>query len=461
MATETKSKEAPEADTLVADAPAARPAAGNLPRLGELESYGGLAFIESFIDGVQNISPERKARKNIFMTDESKKNERAQLKQKLNLWIDLLENSDTRADMLEKTKEKSKLASSLYKKNMLKALMASRNLERNYRALALFYKNTEAAKVSNVTILNASLNQLTDLDNPIFIDKVANEFTQQYDRLDLSDNYSLLVIPGFLGNNATLEKWAKIAHNNKVMLITDFADLESSEDAVDLFKSANLAGGDLYRSSVIMTCNWLAGRGKEAELGEEEDLFVPPSTALAGKIYYTMVSQVTAGKKHGSMNEVSGVRFPLLKCELSTLERMGLVPMVNEYGKVMAFSAKTLFNGDNLGLRTYSVVRVFDYVTKVLFDFLNRRAFENWNSQIEADLRGQIVSFLDSIKGDDKLIEKFRIVRFERDDKVKDRIFLDIRITPYFPAKSFVIRLDGRKGEDVESPTWNSDYSVS
>ena len=33
------------------------------------------------------------------------------------------------------------------------------------------------------------------------------------------------------------------------------------------------------------------------------------------------------------------------------IERMGLVPMVNEYSKVMAFSAKTLFNGDNLGDR--------------------------------------------------------------------------------------------------------------
>ena len=63
--------------------------------------------------------------------------------------------------------------------------------------------------------------------------------------------------------------------------------------------------------------------------------------------------------------------------------------MVKEYGKVMAFSAKTLFNGDNLGLQTYSVVRVFDWVTKVLMDFLNRRAFENWISKAERDLRGK------------------------------------------------------------------------
>jgi len=135
-----------------------------------------------------------------------------------------------------------------------------------------------------------------------------------------------------------------------------------------------------------------------------------------------------------------------------------LVPMVNEYGKVMAFSAKTLFNGDNIGLQTYSVVRVFDYVTKVLFDFLNRRAFENWTSKTEQDLRGQIVKFLDGIQGPDRLIERFKIMRFERDEQQKDKIHLDIHITPYFPAKSFIVKLDGQKGED-EDTTWNTEYA--
>ena len=53
-------------------------------------------------------------------------------------------------------------------------------------------------------------------------------------------------------------------------------------------------------------------------------------------------------------------------------------------------SRKKIFNGDNLGLQTYSVVRVFDYIAKVLIDFLNRRAFENWNTKTEKDLRIQI-----------------------------------------------------------------------
>jgi hypothetical protein len=449
MATE-KSRSA-EVATLLAPA--------TLPGQSALAPYGGFQFLESLIEGVQNISPQRQARKSIFLTDDSKQLDRSMLKQKLDLWIELLESSEDQTVMLAKTEEKAAQAEALLQINILRALDASRKLEGNYRALSLFYKNTETDKVQNVTILNASLDQLKDLDNPIFVDRVFNEFKRSYDRLDMRSNYSLLMVPGYLGSNSVLEKWAKVAHAHKVMLLTDFANLESSEDTIDLFESANLTGGDLYRSNVIMTCNWLAGRGRVSEVGEKEDLFVPPSTALGGKIYYTLMSQVTAGKKHGSMNEVDGVRFDTLKSELSALERLGLVPMVNEYGKVMAFSAKTLFNGDNIGLRTYSVVRVFDYVTKVLFDFLNRRAFENWNSQIEADLRGQIVSFLDSIKGSDKLIEAFKIVRFERDDKIKDRIYLDIRLTPYFPAKSFVIRLDGRKGDDVESPAWASDYS--
>ncbi|MDR1501100.1 MAG: DUF5458 family protein, partial [Prevotella sp.] len=86
---------------------------------------------------------------------------------------------------------------------------------------------------------------------------------------------------------------------------------------------------------------------------------------------------------------------------------------------------------------------------------LNRRAFENWSGKTERDLRGQIIKFLDGVQGPDRLIEKFKIQRFERDPNQKDRIYLDIHLTPFFPAKSFVIKLDGTKGE--EENTWNTE----
>ena len=426
--------------------------------LDKLREYGGFTFLENIIDGFSNLNPARKARRNIFLSDEQWANERKALVNRLSVWIDLLQSNETAEKMRDKAKDKALQVEELLNKNLHTVLNRTRELEAAYRSVALFYKNTESSKVKNITIVNAEMDQLKDLDNTLFIDYIGNELKQNFDRLDLRRNYSLLVIPGYLGSNAVLDKWGKLAHNNKVMLLTDFQDLETPDDVVDIFFNADHTGGDVYKSNVVMTCNWLLGRQRETEVGEEENLYIPGSSALAGKIYSTLMSQVVAGKKFGGLNEVESVRFDLKKSEISELERMGLVPMVNEYSKVMAFSAKTLFNGDNLGLQTYSVVRVFDYISKVLFDFLNRRAFENWTSRTEADLRSQIVKFLDSIQGPTRLIEKFKVIRIEQDPNQKDRVLLDIHITPYFPAKSFVIQLEGRKGDEPDEANWESQY---
>lgn len=426
--------------------------------IDRLKEFGGFSFLENIIDGFSNMNPNRKARRNIFLTDAQWEDERKALVRRLDVWVDLLRNNKSAEEMRDKAKDTAVKAENLLNKNLKAALARTHDLEQAYRTVALFYKNTENDKVKNVTIVNASLEQLRDLDNTVFADYISNELRQNFDRLDLRRNYSLLVIPGYLGSNAILDKWSKMAHENKVFLITDFQDLESPDDVVDIFFNADHTSGDVFKSNTIMTCNWLLGRPKEESVGEEENLYVPPSAALAGKIYGTLMSQVVAGKKFGGINEVESVRFDLKKSEISELERMGLVPMVNEYSKVMAFSAKTLFNGDNLGLQTYSVVRVFDYITKVLFDFLNRRAFENWTTRTEADLREQIVKFLDSVKGPRRLIERFRVVKIEQDPKQKDRVLLNIHITPFFPAKSFVIQLAGHKGDGPEEAVWESEY---
>ena len=424
--------------------------------LDKLVRYGGFDLLEASIENVQNVNPERNARRKIFLTESSKQKERDTLKKTLELWASVLKQSDSLVEMVAHCEDQQKSAEELLSKNLYNAVEATRELEANYRTIALFYKNTEEDKIKNVTVMNASLEQLKDLDNTRFIDTIHAELSDNYDRLDLRNNYGLLVIPGYLGSNMVVEKWAKIAHENKVMLVTDFEHLDEPDDVMEMFDEANLTGGDVYRANVLMTCNWLVGRGRFNEIGETTDLFVPPSAALAGKIYKTLMSQVTAGKKFGGINEVDGVRFDLKKSEIANLESLGLIPMVNEYGKVMAFSGKTLFNGDNLGLQTYSVVRVFDYVTKVLMDFLNRRAFENFTATTRKDIMNQIVQFLDSITGPKNLIENFEIRRFEQDPKQKDRIYLDIHMKPYFPAKNFLIKMDGHKGTDANE--WDTEY---
>ncbi|MCW3162370.1 DUF5458 family protein [Chryseobacterium oryctis] len=424
--------------------------------IDKLARYGGFDLLETSIENVQNINPDRKARRKIFLTEKGKEKERETLKKTLELWADVINKNSSLTDMVADCETQRKSAEDLLSKNLSRAVEATRELEGNYRTAALFYKNTESDKVKNITIVNSTLEQLKDLDNTRFIDTIHAELADNYDRLDLKSNYGILVIPGYLGSNKVVEKWAKMAHENKTMLITDFEHLDEPDDVMEMFDQAYLTGGDIYRSNVLMTCNWLVGRGRFEEIDELEDLYIPPSAALAGKIYKTLMSQVTAGKKFGGINEVEGVKFDLKKSEIANLENLGLIPMVNEYGKVMAFSGKTLFNGDNLGLQTYSVVRVFDYVTKVLMDFLNRRAFENFTAVTRKEIMNQIVRFLDSITGPGKLIENFEIKRFEQDPIQKDKIHLDIHMKPYFPAKNFLIKMDGHKGTDGNE--WETEY---
>jgi hypothetical protein len=122
---------------------------------------------------------------------------------------------------------------------------ASRELERSYRNAGFFFKNSEVDRVRNVSFINCSADQLKDEEDTRFGDAIATELVQHYDRLDLRNNYSLLVIPGYLGSNSRVEKWAKVAFDNKVMLITDFEHLDEPDDIMEMFARSGLASGDV------------------------------------------------------------------------------------------------------------------------------------------------------------------------------------------------------------------------
>jgi len=426
--------------------------------IDSLSKFGGYDIIESTIEGSQNLNPARKARRGIFLEESEKAEERQQLLDSLLYWQRVLELDTTIREAIEVYEVRRNDLEERVNSNVKSVIQQVKELESAYRTVDLFYSNAETGKIKNISFVNAGLAQLKDLENDFVFKVIAEELTANFDRLDLRGNYGLLVLPGYLGTAATVHKWAKMAYENKVMMITDFENFENPSDLIDAFSHADLVTGDFYMSNAVMTCNWLVGREQYEQFDETEPLFIPPSGALAGKIYSTMSSQITAGRKNGGMNVVDGVRFDLKKSEIAALEKIGLVPMVKEYGKVMAFSAKTLFNGDNLAMQTYSVVRVFDYIIKVIMDFLNRRAFEKFNVNSRREQQSLIIRFLDSITGPNKLIEKYRIQRFEKDSGQKDRIYLDIHVTPFFPAKTFLIKMSGQKGDD--SNEWSSDYET-
>ncbi len=417
--------------------------------LNNLEKFGGFELIDGVIDGATKLNPAKKATKQIFLNESQFKAQRENLKETLMIWSDLLTSEGSISDYVAVCEKKSEVAEKTLKENLKQAIEKTKDLERSYRSVALFFNNTEQDKVKYVSIMNATPDQLKDLDNPRFINAVSNELNKNYDRLSLKNNYSLMVVPGYLGSKAVVDKWAKFAHKNKVMMVTDFRNLEDVESTIELFEEESLNGGDAHLANCVMSCNWLVGRGKFDEIGEDEDLYVPPAGALAGKLYNTTgtpISQGCAGKKYGTLGEVSGARYDLKKSEIAALNDLSLIPMVFEDNRVMAFSNKTLFNGNNIGLQEYPIVRVFDWVGKVFMNFFNDVAFQKFEKKLKDDVWEQIVDFLNDYKG--VLFEDYSFDRngIKQDPVTKD-ISIEVNIKPFFAAKNFYIKLEGHDGK--------------
>ena len=115
--------------------------------LKQLEKVGGFDMLESAIDGVQNLNPERKARKKIFLTEAARKGEREELKKVLELWAAVLNSSNDISEMIENCQANTEIVETTLNNNLSKAVEATRDLEKSYRTMALFFKNTAAARL--------------------------------------------------------------------------------------------------------------------------------------------------------------------------------------------------------------------------------------------------------------------------------------------------------------------------
>ncbi|MEM9258523.1 MAG: phage tail sheath C-terminal domain-containing protein [Bacteroidota bacterium] len=424
--------------------------------LSGLEEYGGFDLVAGSVEGGENLEPNS-IMKDIFLEEDSNKKERAALKQRLEEWIGLLTEVENVGEMIEKSNAKHEEADALLKNNLKNTLERVEKLEKNYRAVANFYRNAGGDKpIKNVTLVNAPLEKLNDLDNPIFLKAIGDELQEKFDRLDLMNSYGMVVVPGFLGSKAVIDEWARTAHEAKTMLLTDFRDLQNPDQVMKLWEAGKYTGADEHKGNVMMTCNWLVGRPAEEEVGETEPLYIAPSTALAGRLYANNIAQVSAGKKFGVLRGVEGTRFVTRANELSDLGEMGLVPMAYEYGQVQAFSQRTLFNGSNLGMQTYSVVRTFDWLTKSLMDYLNRMLFINISTNTEMNIHKEVSKFFFNCQKEG-ILEKYGKVEIKRDPNQKDRVWVKVHATPFFPARNFVINLEGKSGDDPNSPPdWES-----
>ncbi len=443
---ETEMQKAPQASVEV-QATAAEAKAQDTSKL--LASFGGFNAIRGFLPDADNLNPARKAAKNVFLTDKRFADKRETLKNDIKGWLALLdEGHGTATEFAASCKEKEEKYTAVLKQGITDALYATQNLERSYRELDSFFKTANTDKVKNLRIINVVKEDIADPDSG-FAGEVENLLRNGFDRLSLKDCYSLVCIPGnVFQDKVTLLQWAKMAFKYKVMLITDHADEYSFDDL-----QANTEGykdSDAELQNVIMTANWIVGRDAEKMSADEEDsnaFFIAPSAALCGKLYdeTANMAQGAGGKKYGTLDGVKGVKLDLLKSEIASLMDNQVIPMVYSEGRVMAFNNTTLYNGDNTAMKEYPIVRVFDWVKKVLMNFVHEVALENWDPyNSPKNLKAKIQAFLNDYKGYGNLFQNYEI-KEPTQDPVTKRITCDISLTPFYSAKNFIIKVSADK----------------
>lgn len=426
-----------------------------------LDKFGGFQLLKGLIKGIENMDPRRKAIKNVFLNDDAYEDERKRLRNEISLWIEILESGDKDPmKIMESCKDKCQKAEISLRTNLEEIHKELRNLETTYRSLDAFFANAGQGKVDCITLMNVNKEELGDYDSEDTL-AVRDELERYFDRLNLKNNYSMFVIPGYLGDAETVRMWAKTAYKNKVIMLTDFKDSMNFEMLKTELDKESLQGTEPYLGNIVMTANYILGRKKSELASEEEDLYIPASGALAGRMSNTedtVIAQAAAGKRYGTLDNVKGARMDLRKSEIAALIDLGVIPMVEEDGRTMAFSNHTLYNGATKGLQEYSIVRVFDWIGKVFENYCNDHAMEIWTPAIKSEITQDIHSFLSDYKGPGGIIEKYTNLKVDQDPKTKD-ITINVEITPYFAAQNFFIELTGRNsaaGVDWEQNTKNA-----
>ena len=414
-----------------------------------LSAFGGFNAIRGFMPDADNLNPAKKAAKAVFLSDKRFKDKREGLINDIKGWLEILEEGhETATEFVDACKAKEEKYEKVLSQGITDALFATANMERSYRALDSFFKTANAEKVKNLRIINVYKDDIADPDSG-FAGEVDAILRGGFDRLSLKDCYSLLVVPGnVFQDKVSLLQWAKIAFKYKVMLLTDHADEYSFDD---LFSNTEgYKDSDIELQNVIMTANWIVGRESE-KLSEDEKeqpaFFISSSSALAGKLYDESASmaQGAGGKKYGTLDGVKGVRLDLLKSEIASLMDNQVIPMVYSEGRVIAFNNATLYNGDNTAMKEYPIVRVFDWVKKVLMNYVHEVALENWDPyNSPKNLKAKIQAFLNDYKGYGNLFQNYEI-KEPTQDPITKRITCDISLTPFYSAKNFIIKVAADK----------------
>ena len=414
-----------------------------------LKKHGGFKTLAAFMPDAADMDPDSRASKMMFLTENQFKSKRERLASDIKTWLEILsEDKHSASEYVDLCVEKRDKYQNMLKDNLQITALKMKKLETAYRSLDSFFKNAGMEKIPNLRLMNVEkyndngeTDELANSDAESF-KEIRELLYNAFGRLSLKDNYSLVALPGNVFKDKQVrDMWAKIAYEYKTLVVTDAPDCRDYDilhEQTEQYKDS-----DKELQNVVVTANWVVGRPAESIAGEATPLYIPPASALAGKLYSpdAPMSQGAAGEKYGTLSEIKGVHIDMMKEEITGLWDNQVVPIVFSEGRVMAYNNTNLYTGSNTALKEYPIVRVFDWVKKNLMHYVHKIALENWDPYNSPDqLKKTIQDFLNDYKGHGKLFKDYTVGEPFQDPKTKE-VKIDIDIIPYFAAKNFTIKL--------------------
>ncbi len=410
------------------------------------------------VRGVEWLDPKKDFQRKEFLTKPEFAKQRGLLKQRLQIWAENLAADENLDSIRKKLSEQSAKYQENLSKNMKKVHEASRELETTYRAIDKFFANAqqEPDEKVNSWFANVSAEELANPDDREKFEQVSKAVADLYREWSIKECFAMACIPGYLGSVENIDTFARqLGLPNKLHILTDLPNFETFEELMDMLEDpsfSNLMGIDSHKQYASVFANYLLARN--ANEYEDEDMWIPPSASVAGKMYQGDVTvgmqQPMAGFKFGKINDAKYIRFKANQPDASKINEKGVNPIVNFEGTAVAMGAATLFGKETFNV--YSIRRTYDYVYKSLRNYLNKQTFTVIDQKFIDTMRKDIDTFMRAISGGDNILQDYKVEIFA-DEEMRKRQEIDIKVAlnPKYPARTF----------NIEFTAWNENNQTS
>jgi len=410
------------------------------------------------VRGVEWLDPKKDFQRKDFLSKPDFAKQRKLLVHRLKIWMDFLSRSGSLDDIRKNLNEEAAKLETNLEKNMRKVHKASREMETTYRAVDKFFANAqqEPDEKVNAYFANISAEELTNPNDKEKFENLTKAIAELYREWSIKECFAMCVVPGYLGSVENIDTFGRqLGFPNKVHILTDLPNFEKFEEVMDMLEDpsyANLMGIDNYKQYVSVFANYLMARN--ANQYEDEDMWTPPSAAVAGKMYQgdTIVGmqQPMAGFKYGKISDAKYLRFKANQPDASKINEKGVNPLVSFEGTAVAMGAATLFSKETFNV--YSIRRTYDYVYKTMRNYLNKQTFTVIDQKFIDAMRKDIDKFMKAITGGDNILQDYKVDIFA-DEEMRKRQEIDVKVSlnPKYPARTF----------NIEFVAWNQDNQTN